>query len=105
MDQSIRQTKPTRKSGSSIRGVKGLRQSDIEGLAARQVGRIESGQRATLSALQELAQATPWVSMSTWIVSPDAWPRMDEGQTTAKCASQVPTLRGRRKYLTPSRFP
>lgn len=40
-----------------LRREKGLRQSDIEGLTARQVGRIESGQRATLSALQKLAQS------------------------------------------------
>jgi hypothetical protein len=46
--------------GSAIRKLrreKGLRQSDIEGLTARQVGRIESGQRTTLSALQRLAQS------------------------------------------------
>jgi hypothetical protein len=46
--------------GAAIRKMrrdKGLRQSDIEGLTARQVGRIESGQRATLSALQKLAQS------------------------------------------------
>jgi hypothetical protein len=44
--------------GSAIRKLrreKSLRQSDIEGLTPRQVGRIESGQRATLSALQKLA--------------------------------------------------
>jgi transcriptional regulator with XRE-family HTH domain len=40
-----------------LRREKGLRQSDIEGLTARQVGRIEAGQRATLSALRKLAQA------------------------------------------------
>jgi hypothetical protein len=40
-----------------LRQEKGLRQSDIEGLTARQVGRIESGQRATLSALQKLAKS------------------------------------------------
>jgi hypothetical protein len=40
-----------------LRQEKGLRQNDIEGLTARQVGRIESGQRATLSALQKLAQS------------------------------------------------
>jgi len=47
--------------GSAIRKLrreKGLRQSDVPGLTARQVGRIESGQRATtLSALQKLAAA------------------------------------------------
>jgi hypothetical protein len=47
--------------GAAIEGLrkdKGLRQSDIAGLTARQVGRIEHGQcRATLSALQKLAQA------------------------------------------------
>ena len=46
--------------GSAIRKLrreKGLRQSDVEGLTARQVGRIESGRRATLSALQKLAAA------------------------------------------------
>jgi len=42
----------------ALRKKKGLRQSDIEGLTPRQVGRIESGQcRATLSALQKLAKA------------------------------------------------
>jgi len=42
----------------ALRKEKGLRQSDIEGLTPRQVGRIESGQcRATLSALQKLAKA------------------------------------------------
>jgi hypothetical protein len=41
----------------ALRREKGLRQSDIEGLTARQVGRIESGRRATLSALQKLARA------------------------------------------------
>lgn len=40
-----------------LRREKGLRQSDIEGLTARQVGRIESGRRATLPALQKLAQS------------------------------------------------
>jgi len=36
----------------------GLRQSDIEGLTPRQLGRVESGQcRATLSALRKLAKA------------------------------------------------
>ena len=40
-----------------LRQEKGLRQSDIEGLTARQVGRIESGHRATLSALQKFAQS------------------------------------------------
>ncbi len=41
-----------------LRKEKGLRQSDIAGLTARQVGRIEHGQcRATLSALRKLAQA------------------------------------------------
>jgi len=41
-----------------LRKEKGLRQSDIEGLTARQIGRIENGQcRATLSALQKLAKA------------------------------------------------
>jgi hypothetical protein len=40
-----------------LRREKGLRQTDIEGLTARQVGRIEAGQRATLSALQKLAPA------------------------------------------------
>jgi hypothetical protein len=40
-----------------LRREKCLRQSDVEGLTARQVGRIESGQRATLSALQKLAGA------------------------------------------------
>lgn len=40
-----------------LRQEKGLRQSDIKGLTARQIGRIESGHRATLSALQKLAQA------------------------------------------------
>lgn len=40
-----------------LRREKGLRQSDIAGLTARQVGRIEAGQRATLSALRKLAQA------------------------------------------------
>ncbi len=46
--------------GAAIRKLrkdKGLRQSDVKGLTARQVGRIESGQRATLSALQKLAQS------------------------------------------------
>jgi hypothetical protein len=46
--------------GSAIRKLrreKGLRQSDVEGLTPRQVGRIESGQRATLSALQKLAKS------------------------------------------------
>lgn len=47
--------------GAAIEGLrkeKGLRQSDIEGLTARQVGRIEHGQcRATLSALGKLAKA------------------------------------------------
>jgi hypothetical protein len=38
-----------------LRREKGLRQSDMEGLTARQVGRIESGRRATLSALRKLA--------------------------------------------------
>jgi hypothetical protein len=42
----------------ALRKKKGLRQSDIEGLTARQVGRIERGQcRATLSALGKLAKA------------------------------------------------
>ncbi len=42
----------------ALRKEKGLRQSDIEGLTPRQVGRIESGQcRATLSALRKLAKA------------------------------------------------
>jgi transcriptional regulator with XRE-family HTH domain len=44
--------------GSAIRKLrreKGLHQSDVEGLTARQMGRIESGERATLSALQKLA--------------------------------------------------
>ncbi len=42
----------------ALRKAKGLRQSDIEGLTPRQVGRIESGQcRATLSALRKLAKA------------------------------------------------
>lgn len=40
-----------------LRREKGLRQSDVEGLTARQVGRIESGRRATLSSLQKLARA------------------------------------------------
>jgi ribosome-binding protein aMBF1 (putative translation factor) len=40
-----------------LRQEKGLRQSDVAGLTARQVGRIESGHRATLSALQKLAHA------------------------------------------------
>ena len=40
-----------------LREEKGLRQTDIEGLTARQVGRIESGQRATLSALRKLAKS------------------------------------------------
>jgi hypothetical protein len=40
-----------------LRREKGLRQSDIKGLTARQVGRIESGSRATLSALRKLAAA------------------------------------------------
>lgn len=46
--------------GAAIRNLrreKGLRQSDIKGLTPRQVGRIESGHRATLSALQELARS------------------------------------------------
>jgi len=47
--------------GAAIEGLrkeKGLRQSDIAGLTARQVGRIDHGQcRATLSALQKLAKA------------------------------------------------
>lgn len=46
--------------GAAIRNLrreKDLRQSDIKGLSPRQVGRIESGRRATLSALQELAAA------------------------------------------------
>jgi hypothetical protein len=42
----------------ALRKEKGLRQSDVEGLTPRQVGRIESGQcRATLSALRKLAKA------------------------------------------------
>jgi hypothetical protein len=42
----------------ALRKEKGLRQSDIEGLTPRQVGRIESGRcRATLSALRKLAKA------------------------------------------------
>lgn len=40
-----------------LRREKGLRQSDVPGLTARQVGRIESGHRATRSALQKLAAA------------------------------------------------
>jgi len=41
----------------ALRKEKGLRQSDIEGLTPRQVGRIESGQcRVTLSALRKLAK-------------------------------------------------
>jgi hypothetical protein len=47
--------------GAAIRAwreERGLRQSDIEGLTPRQVGRVESGQcRATLSALRKLAKA------------------------------------------------
>jgi hypothetical protein len=40
-----------------LRKKKGLRQSDIEGLTPRQVGRIEGGEcRATLSALRKLAK-------------------------------------------------
>jgi hypothetical protein len=42
----------------ALRKERNLRQSDIEGLTPRQVGRIESGQcRATLSALRKLAKA------------------------------------------------
>lgn len=42
----------------ALRKKRSLRQSDIEGLTPRQVGRIESGQcRATLSALRKLAKA------------------------------------------------
>ena len=41
----------------NLRREKGLRQSDIKGLTSRQVGRIESGQRATLSALQKFARS------------------------------------------------
>ena len=49
-----------------LRREKGLRQSDIEGLTARQVGRIESGQRATLSAIQKLA-ASQGVSVNEYM--------------------------------------
>ena len=40
-----------------LRKLRGLRQSDIPGLSARQVRRIERGDRATLEALRKLSEA------------------------------------------------